>query len=87
MTNYSNSTLIIKALKFQHKLIIDPTNYCEGMWILWNENNVKVTNSHSLIDVHTAHLTVYHKQTNKLVLITSAYCPAQENRKDSFSVH
>lgn len=40
LTNSWNSSSIIRALHFDNKIVIDPTNHCGGLWVLWNNNNI-----------------------------------------------
>lgn len=40
MTNRTNNSNILKAPRFENKIIIDPVNHCGGIWIL--QNSVKL---------------------------------------------
>lgn len=78
----TNSKRILRSLKFQHSIIIEPINHCGGIWVCWNSNNLTMINH----DVHTrcVHLRVLYKPLNKHLLVTGAYFPAKEEEKQTF---
>jgi len=85
LINCQNTELIIDQLGYRYSSTIPPVNHSEGIWLLWNDENVDV----SIITKETRiiHCLVLDKLTTKECLLSTIYAPARENQKDDFWKH
>lgn len=75
----------MKTLNFYNKLVINPTNHCDGICVCWNNTNISV--KHHLTYDRYAHLDIHYKPKDKDYSILGVYCPAQEVDKQPYWDH
>lgn len=85
LTNARHNSTILRALPFENKIVIDPTNHCGGggLWVLWNNDNIIVLNNKETTN-RCVLLNITHKVSNTNILISGLYAPAQERDKPAF---
>ena len=78
----NNEERIIQTLEYQHFSTIPRFNHVEGIWLLWNNENVEVTilvKENRLI-----HFLVLDKITTNQCEMSTVYAPAQQRHKNDF---
>ena len=82
LTSARHNSTIPRALPFKNKIVINPTNHCGGLWVLWNNDNIVLNNKETTN--RCVLLNITHKVSNTNVLISGLYAPAQERDKLAF---
>jgi len=85
MVTEENTKRIIPHLGFQYHDFSNPINHSGGIWVLWNNTNIR---ANVLIKEDRAiHMLVFEYSSQKFSIISGIYALAQSSEKAAFWAH
>jgi len=85
MVSEENAKCIILHLGFQCYDFSTPINRSGGIWMLWNDTNIRA--NVLLKEDRAIHMLVFEHSTHKFSILSGIYAPAQAREKDAFWAH
>ena len=85
MVTEANTKRLISRLGFQCYDFSNPINHAGGIWVLWNNTNIKA--NVILKEDRAIHMLVFEYATQKFSILSGIYAPAQASDKDAFWSH
>jgi len=85
MVSEANTKRIIPHLGFPCYDFVNPINHSGGIWVLWNNTNIKA--SVLIKEDRAIHMLVFEYLTQSFSILSGIYAPAQANKKEGFWTH
>jgi len=82
MVSEEHTNRLISRLGFQKHDFINPINHSGGIWVLWNEMNIRA--NVLLKDNRAIHMLVFEYSSQKFSIISGIYAPTKAIDKDDF---
>jgi len=82
MVSEANTKRIISRLGFQCYDFVNPINHSGGIWVLWNNTNIKA--NILLKEDRAIHVLVFEYTTQNFSILSGIYAPAQASEKEGF---
>jgi len=77
-----NTKRLIPHLGFQCHDFSNPINHSGGIWVLWNNTNIRA--NVLLKEDRAIHMLVFEYSSQKFSILYGIYAPAQASEKDAF---
>ena len=85
MVSKANTKRLISRFGFQCYDYVNPINHSGGIWVLWNNTNIKA--NILLKEDRAIHMLVFEYFTQNFSILSGIYAPAQASAKEGFWTH